>query len=175
MRRFPFMRDPSPARLGLPGRVLEQAKPVKRSALVVDDDVEIPKLVELALLRFNFEVNAVSDGAAALARLRSQVHDLVILDLGMAEIDGFEVLQVMKGDRRLRRIPVIVLTADNSQQALARSFGYGADDFVAKPFELKELGMRAYRLVQPLSSPPDFQHSPNESHVKIGRIPVNRF
>ncbi|HYL78667.1 MAG TPA: response regulator, partial [Bryobacteraceae bacterium] len=115
---------------GPPGLSEKAARtnPGKRSALVVDDDPDISPLVELALARFGFEVSAVSDGALALVRLRSSVFDLVILDLGMAELDGFEVLQAMKREGRLREIPVIVLTADNSEHALARSFGYGADD-----------------------------------------------
>jgi DNA-binding response OmpR family regulator len=130
----------------LPRLPAETSRP-KRSALVVDDDTDIPPLVELALSRYDFATEGVRDGAAALARLRSQVYDLVILDLGMAELDGFDVLHAMKRERRLREIPVIVLTADSSEQALARSFGYGADDFVTKPFKPNELGMRAYRLV----------------------------
>lgn len=150
-RLFPRGHE-SPLRPDPSETALKPANPGKRSALVVDDDTDIPALVELALARFDFEINGVGDGASALLRLRSRVYDLVILDLGMAELDGFEVLQVMKSDRRLRAIPVMVLTADNSEQALARSFGYGADDFVTKPFKLKELGMRAYRLAQPLSS-----------------------
>lgn len=72
-----------------------RAIPGKRSALVVDDDPDIAPIVELALARFGFEVSAVSDGASALVRLRSRVFDLVILDLGMAELDGFEVLKAM--------------------------------------------------------------------------------
>ncbi len=88
-----------------------------------------PPLVGLALSRYDFQTEGVSDGAAALVRLHSRVYDLVILDLGMVVLDGFEVLHAMKRERSLREIPVIVLTADRSEQALARSFGYGADDF----------------------------------------------
>ena len=124
----------------------------KRSALVVDDDPDIPPMVELALTRYDFEIEGINDGASALVRLRSRDYDLVILDLGMAELDGFELLQAMKRQRRWRDVPVIVLTADNSEEALARSFGYGADDFVTKPLKPDELGIRAYRLVEPLSS-----------------------
>jgi len=125
----------------------------KPSALVVDDDPEIPPLVEVALGRYAICSDSVKDGAGALAQLRAQTYDLVILDLGLPGPTGFEVLRAMKKEAQLRSIPVIVLTGNDSDEALARSFGYGADDFVVKPFNANELGMRAYRLLYPLTSP----------------------
>jgi DNA-binding response OmpR family regulator len=107
--------------------------------------------VEHALARYDIKVEVRGDGTSALLRLLEGGVDLVILDLGMADVDGFEVLQAMKRRQQLRGIPVIVLTGNDSAEALARSFGYGADDFIAKPFKPFELGMRAYRLTQPRS------------------------
>jgi len=122
----------------------------KPSALVVDDDADVPPVVELALARFAISSESVNDGAIAIARLRAGTYDLVILDLGMPGTTGFDVLRVMRKEARLRKIPVIVLTGNDGDEALARSFGYGADDFVLKPFNTNELGMRAYRLLYPL-------------------------
>jgi len=159
MLRELFLRD---KHLEAPPRLVETAaappEPCeysrqKASALVIDDDPDIPPIVELALAPYDFETEGLTDSAAALARLRSRPYDLVILDLAMAQPDGFEVLRAMKRARSWREIPVIVLTADGSEEALARSFGYGAGDFVVKPFKLNELGLRAYRLVHPLSIP----------------------
>jgi two-component system phosphate regulon response regulator PhoB len=124
----------------------------KPSALVVDDDPDIPPLVELALGRYAISSENVNDGARAMAQLRTHNYDLVILDLAMDGPTGFDVLLAMKKEPRLRKIPVIVLTGNDSDEALARSFGYGADDFVVKPFKANELGMRAYRLLYPLIS-----------------------
>src|SRR5579871_6206159 len=95
----------------------------KPSALVVDDDADIPPVVELALARFAISCESVNDGAVAISRLRASTYDLVVLDLAMPGTTGFDVLRVMKKDSRLRRIPVIVLTANNGDEALARSFG----------------------------------------------------
>jgi DNA-binding response OmpR family regulator len=122
----------------------------KPSALVVDDDASIPPLVELALDRYSISSDCVNDGGSAIARLRAHSYDLVILDLAMEEPTGYDVLLALKKETRLRTTPVIVLTSDDSEEALARSFGYGADDFVLKPFKMNELGMRAYRLLYPL-------------------------
>jgi two-component system phosphate regulon response regulator PhoB len=124
----------------------------KPSALVVDDDPSIPPLVELALGRYDISSGSVNDGDSAIAQLRAVSYDLVILDLAMGGTTGFDVLLSLKKETRLREIPVIVLTGNNSDEALARSFGYGADDFVLKPFKANELGMRAYRLLYPLTS-----------------------
>ena len=142
-------------------RLSEAASPIlgwckwrarKPSALVVDDDPDIPPLVELALGRYAITSDNVNDGSSAMARMRASNYDLVILDLGMAGLTGFDVLQALKLESRLRDIPVIVLTSNDSEEALARSFGYGADDFVLKPFKPTELGMRAYRLLYPLTA-----------------------
>jgi DNA-binding response OmpR family regulator len=124
----------------------------KPSALVVDDDPDIPPLVELALGRYAITSDSVNDGASAIARLRVASYDLIILDLGMAGPTGFDVLLSLK-KTKLRKIPVIVLTSNDTEEALARSFGYGADDFLLKPFKTNELGMRAYRLLYPLTVP----------------------
>jgi CheY-like chemotaxis protein len=124
----------------------------KPSALVVDDDPDVPPLVELALGRYAISSDSVNDGASAIARLRVGSYDLVILDLAMGVPTGFDVLLSLKKETKLREIPVIVLTGNDSDEALARSFGYGADDFVLKPFKANELGMRAYRLLYPLTA-----------------------
>jgi two-component system phosphate regulon response regulator PhoB len=118
----------------------------------VDDDPEILPLVKAALSRYAISCDGVNDGASAMEQLRSHSYDLVLLDLAMEGLAGFDVLLALKKDGRSRKIPVIVLTSNESDEALARSFGYGADDFVLKPFKAKELGMRAYRLLYPLTS-----------------------
>jgi DNA-binding response OmpR family regulator len=124
----------------------------KPSALIVDDDPAVPPLVDIALGRYAISSKSVQDGSRAISLLRATSYDLVILDLSMDGTTGFDVLLTLKKDARLREIPVIVLTGNDSDEALARSFGYGADDFVLKPFNTNELGMRAYRLLYPLTA-----------------------
>jgi len=124
---------------------------VKPSALIIDDDPNVAPLVKAALDSYAIASDDVSDGAAALSRLHTRHYDLIILDLAMEGLHGFDILLVLKKKVRLREIPVIVLTGNASDESLARSFGYGADDFVVKPFRAHELGMRAYRLLYPLT------------------------
>lgn len=126
-------------------------RPVQPVALVIDDDPDIAPLVKIALGSYAISSDDVHDGTSALARLRARHYDLVILDLGMEGLNGFDVLLALKKEASLRATPVIVLTASSSDESLARSFGYGADDFMVKPFKTTELGMRAYRLLYPLT------------------------
>ena len=160
-KNMPQPRSPHSQQSAILTRLSDAANPIlgwckwrarKPSALVVDDDPDIPPLVELALGRYAISSESINDGESAIARLRVTSYDLVILDLAMAGPTGFDVLLSLKKETRLREIPVIVLTGNNSDEALARSFGYGADDFVLKPFKANELGMRAYRLLYPLTA-----------------------
>lgn len=134
------------------GRVLRRPKlqTLKPLALIVDDDPDVAPLVRFALGRYEISSEDVHEGAAALARLRERHYDLVILDLTMAGLNGFDVLRALKKEELLRAIPVIVLTSHSNDESLARSFGYGADDFVSKPFNPSDLAMRAYRLIYPM-------------------------
>lgn len=141
------------SRLGEVTRIFRDRRKLRLpqpTALIVDDDPDVAPLVRAALGPFAISVEDVLDGAAALERLRANRYDLVILDLAMNGLNGFDVLQTLKKQALLRAIPVIVLTANANDESLARSFGYGADDFVIKPFKPTELGMRAYRLLYPL-------------------------
>ncbi|MBV9744904.1 MAG: response regulator [Acidobacteriia bacterium] len=115
--------------------------------LLVDDDPDVAVLVRAAMAPFHVGVDAVLSGAEAVARLKDRWYDLVVLDLGLPDLSGVDVLNYLKSDRRFRRARVLVLTADSTMEAMARSFGHGADDFIRKPFVVKELGMRAYRLL----------------------------
>jgi DNA-binding response OmpR family regulator len=121
------------------------------TVLVVDDDPDVAPLVAAALGPFHIRTDSAASGAEALARLCQCTYDLVVLDLVMADLHGFDVLRHLRAHPRFKAIRVLILTANWSHEALARSFGYGADDFVTKPFDLHELGIRAFRLIRPFS------------------------
>lgn len=119
------------------------------SVLIADDDPNIAPLVLAALKPYRLHTEAVHDGAQALSRLRQRIFNLVILDLEMAGVHGLDVLRGLREIPRYEHLPVLILTADGSNDAIARSFGYGADEFVKKPFDISELGLRAFRLIRP--------------------------
>ena len=102
--------------------------------LVVDDDPHIREVVRFALERVGFGVAEAADGKAALDAFAARSADLVVLDILMPVMDGYQVLQHLKSDAGLAQIPVIVLSALDKTDNVVRCIEMGADDFLAKPF-----------------------------------------
>ena len=126
--------------------------PCEPSVLVADDDPDIAPLVDASLKPFHICTEAVSGGVEAMMRLRVRKYDLVILDLGMADVHGYGVLRALRRLPLNRDVPVLILTANGTNEAIARSFGHGADEFVKKPFDPREFGLRAFRLIRPFEN-----------------------
>lgn len=110
--------------------------------LVVDDDPEITDLlkVDLELMRFN--VDCASDGLNAIKKAESKRYDLIILDVMMPKVDGFEVCKKIRASRMGAESPIIMLTAKGTLADKVRGFNAGADDYLVKPFEFQELMVR---------------------------------
>lgn len=105
--------------------------------LLVEDDIMIAKSLATALRRNNFTVNCVCDGRTALNTINTETPDIVILDLGLPDIDGFDVLRAIRPKHPL--LPVLILTARDSVEQKVVGLDLGADDYLTKPFELPEL------------------------------------
>ena len=105
--------------------------------LVADDETRITAFIEKGLRKHGFTTLAVHDGEAAVRLARAAEFDLLILDIGLPHLDGYEVLSKLRG--RGERIPVILLTARNEIESTVRGFESGADDYVTKPFRFDEL------------------------------------
>jgi two-component system OmpR family response regulator len=105
--------------------------------LLVEDDMPLALGLQQSLRHEGFVVNHVDNGNAAISALAVSDQDLVILDLGLPDIDGLEILKRTR-DRKLG-IPVIILTARDSLEDKIRGLDFGADDYLVKPFEISEL------------------------------------
>lgn len=108
--------------------------------LCVEDEPEMIDLIRLILSRKGFEVTGATGGQDGIAKIRSEKPDLVLLDLMMPYMDGWEVYQQMKADEATKNIPVIVVTA--KAQSIDKVLGLHiakVDDYIAKPFSPKEL------------------------------------
>jgi two-component system OmpR family response regulator len=108
--------------------------------LVVDDEEYIRDLVTSAMRIAGFDVRSASDGHAAIAAIATHAPDLVILDVGLPGLDGFEVCRRLRDDGV--RTPVIFLTARDANEDKVSGFTKGGDDYVTKPFSLEELVAR---------------------------------
>ncbi len=112
--------------------------------LVVEDQPEIRSIVEKYLLKEGYAVLTASDGLEALALFNNNTVHLVLLDVMMPGIDGFEVLKEI---RTVSEVPVIMLTARQGEIDRVRGFRGGVDDYVVKPFSARELMLRVQRLL----------------------------
>ena len=107
--------------------------------LVVDDDPFIARLLEIELSAAGFRVRVASDGAQALESVREDPPDLVITDVMMPHVDGFELTRQLRQDPRTAQISIIILTARGLSADKLEGFAIGADDYIVKPFDTPEL------------------------------------
>lgn len=118
----------------------------KAKILVVEDDATIGRFVELELEHAGYAVRRVTDGDAALAAVKADSPDLIILDLMLPGTDGLQVAQHLRAEGN--HVCIIMLTARSETQDVVRGFDAGADDYLRKPFEVPELLSRVRALLK---------------------------
>jgi DNA-binding response OmpR family regulator len=114
----------------------------KERILIIEDDKHISKLVKYNLEKAGYDSIMVEDGEEALDILDKQGVDLIILDIMLPKMDGFEVCRLIKQDPKLKNIPIIMLTAKGEEVDRIVGLELGADDYVVKPFSPRELILR---------------------------------
>lgn len=107
----------------------------KKKILIVEDEESLLKLESILLISKGFEVKGVSNGRAALEAVAEENPDLILLDIMLPEIDGFEVCRRIKSEPSTRHIPVVMLTAKKSREDMVRGEKVGADWYITKPFK----------------------------------------
>ncbi|MFA0736309.1 MAG: hypothetical protein LASZOEIN_002622 [Candidatus Fervidibacter sp.] len=118
---------------------MQPATGLKKRVLVVDDERHIVRLVQVNLERQGYEVLTAYDGVECLEKAKSEKPDLIVLDVMMPRMDGFEALQRLKTDPETSHIPVIMLTARAQDRDVLQGYQYGADLYLTKPFSPLEL------------------------------------
>lgn len=116
--------------------------------LVIEDELSIQKVIKTNLSANGYTVICVSSGEEGMESLLSDKPDLVLLDLLMPGISGWEVFSKMKEDARLSHIPVIVITASGWGDGLKKLRDMGVQDFLSKPFELNELLQKVEKILK---------------------------
>ena len=110
--------------------------------LAVDDDIDILELVQMSLTTEGFNVVTANNGMSALEKAKAHLPDIILLDLMMPVMDGFEVIGKLRAEPETRAIPVIMLTARAQTHERVQGLNAGADDYITKPFDLDELTAR---------------------------------
>ena len=113
--------------------------PPKARILVVDDEPDLIAVLRMGLQMEGFEVLEAADGAAGLERAQADKPDLIVLDLMLPKMDGYQVCRSLKFDSRYKSLPIFILSARPGEQDRRLALEMGADDFIRKPYDLKEL------------------------------------
>jgi DNA-binding response OmpR family regulator len=136
-----------------------------RKILVVDDTRNVQVLLSDFLGSQNYEVATASDGREALETVRAYNPDLILLDIMMPNMDGYQFISQL---RRTSSVPVIMITAKQQEADIIHGFDLGADDYITKPFRMRELLVRL-RAVLRRAAPPEA----DESRVTLGEISLD--
>ena len=115
--------------------------------LVVEDEDNIALALDYVLTREGYSHERVANGAEAMPQIRASAPDLVLLDVMLPEVSGYEICQTVRMDPALKDVKILMMTARGSTMERRKGLALGADGFIAKPFELKELRDEVRRLL----------------------------
>lgn len=125
-----------------------------KKILVVDDERHIVRLVEVNLQRAGYDIVVAYDGVEALEKVKSDTPDMIVLDVMMPRMDGFEVLQNLQADPSTADIPVIMLTAKAQDADIFKGWQSGVSSYLTKPFNPRELLTFVERIFQSMEEGP---------------------
>jgi DNA-binding response OmpR family regulator len=125
-----------------------------RRILVIDDEQDLLDFLRKVLEEEGYAVATAPDGVQGISRARHEPPDLILLDLMMPQMDGWEVLRILKSLPQTSRTPVVVLTARMDPQSKWEGWQQGAVDYITKPFSLQELKLRLKEILLQLGDRP---------------------
>ncbi|CAA0143920.1 response regulator transcription factor [Tenacibaculum maritimum] len=110
-----------------------------RKILIVDDEPNIVMTLEYALKKRGFKVYIARDGEEALQLIKDDIPDLMLLDVMMPNVDGYQTIQYIKREERFKNIKVVFLSAKNKEVDIKKGLELGADKYLIKPFSIKKI------------------------------------
>ncbi|GAB4242335.1 MAG: response regulator transcription factor [Acidobacteriota bacterium] len=144
---------------------------MKRTVLIVEDDPDIVELVAHHLSLDGFEVLQAGDGEAAMEMVAARRPDLVLLDLALPGIQGLEVCRILRRNRETERVPIVMLTARGEETDIVLGLELGADDYITKPFRIRELLARVHAVLRRSQA----QAEAEESVLRVGPLELDAF
>jgi len=135
--------------------------------LIVDDDYSLRRVLHTTLFSTGFDVNEASSGDEALALARVVRYDVILLDLRMPGKGGLEICRELR--RQFPRVAILILTVSDGEDEKVVAFDSGADDYITKPFQMRELAARVRAAVRRVKTP----HGDGEGSIRIGEIELN--
>jgi PleD family two-component response regulator len=119
----------------------------KSRLLIVEDDIDIANMLEIYFNGLHYEVDIASRGSEALEKTRQRLPHLIVLDIMLPDIDGYEVCRTLRTYTRTSHIPIIFLTQKDERSDKLQGLELGADDYITKPFDIEELRLRVYNAI----------------------------
>jgi two-component system, OmpR family, phosphate regulon response regulator PhoB len=141
-----------------------------KKILVVDDEHDVTELLEYKLRHEGYEVKSINDPVLIMGTARQFQPDLLILDIMMPDISGLQICRMLRADPVMKDIPVIFLTARGETEDRVKGFETGADDYISKPFDTRELLLRIQALFRRLAQQ---NGEPAAKTLQIGQVLVD--
>lgn len=136
--------------------------------LIIEDDRDIVELVRYNLTNEGFQVASAQDGSIALATLKKNLPDLLLLDLMLPKLSGLDICREVRRDENMNRLPILMLTARGDEADRVVGLEMGADDYVTKPFSPRELVARVKALLRRAEPPGDAPRT-----IEIGKLAID--
>jgi two-component system phosphate regulon response regulator PhoB len=145
--------------------------PTRGLVLIVDDERDLRTLVDFNLRQAGWRTAHAESGAEALSRTRALKPAVVILDLNLPDVSGLDVCRLIRADAETRDVPILMLTARGAEEDRVHGLELGADDYLAKPFSLRELVLRVEAVSR--RRPSETAKAPPNQRVEAGRIALD--
>ncbi len=149
---------------------MTNGKPAGERILVVDDEQDIVALVAYHLVKAGYRVSTATTGPEALRQAQQEHPALIVLDLMLPGMSGYEILEQLRGDDSLRDVAVLMLTARREEQDRIRGLSLGADDYITKPFSPQELVLRVGAILRRMAQ----GQQPGGDMLRVGPISIDR-
>jgi PleD family two-component response regulator len=120
----------------------------KARLLIVEDDFDISNMLKIYFTGQGYEADIAPRGSVALEKTRHTLPHLIVLDIMLPDIDGFEVCRILRTNTRTSHVPIIFLTQKDERSDKLQGLELGADDYITKPFDIEELKLRVQRAIQ---------------------------